>query len=184
MPARTRVAAPRRAILSLAVLMLLPASPVVSQSSTSDIEGRIVIAVRHAERADDGGAAARDPALSEAGEARARCLVRTLRDAGITRVFSTDYVRTRSTAEPVARALDLEVEAYDPRDLDGFAARLRDTDGVTLVVGHSNTTPSLVAALGGDPGDPIEETEYDRLYIVFVAENGARSTLTRYCPAG
>ena len=34
------------------------------------------------------------------------------------------------------------------------------------MVGHSNTTPALVEALGGDPGSPIESLEYDRLYMV------------------
>jgi hypothetical protein len=34
------------------------------------------------------------------------------------------------------------------------------------VVGHSNTTPELAGLLGGDPGSPISEDEYDRLYAI------------------
>jgi hypothetical protein len=33
-------------------------------------------------------------------------------------------------------------------------------------VGHSNTTPALVDALGGASVSPVEEDEYDRLYVV------------------
>jgi len=169
----------------LATALAVTSNPAVSQVSTPDTEGTIVIAVRHAERADDGAErAARDPALSEVGSDRARCLARTLEHAGVTRVFSTDYVRTRSTARPVAEALGLEVEGYDPRALGTFADVLRDAGGVVVVVGHSNTTPALVDALGGESVSPIDEHEYDRLYTVFLGDGGVRSTLTRYCPAG
>jgi len=177
---------PRRPLASalpIVALLLLMSGPLDGQAAAG-ADGTIVIAVRHAERADDGGDATRDPALSDIGGERARCLAHTLADAGLTRVFSTDYIRTRSTARPVAEALGLEVEPYDPRALDTFAQDLRDAGGVILVVGHSNTTPSLVEALNGDPVAPIEEDEYDRLYTVFLTGDGARSTLTRYCPTG
>ena len=45
-----------------------------------------------------------------------------------------------------------------------------------LVVGHSDTTPELVRALGGDPGEPIVRFEYDRIYVVFVLPGGAAGT--------
>ena len=54
---------------------------------------------------------------------------------------------------------------------------MRKTGGRHLVVGHSNTTPSVVELLGGDPGSKIEKTEYDRLYIVTIGADGAVSTL-------
>lgn len=142
--------------------------------------GTVIYLVRHAERAEDGTA---DPPISGAGEARAALLAHVLGDAGITRVLSTDYRRTRSTAEPLADRLGLAVEAYDPRDLVGLAAALR-TGSRTLVVGHSNTTPELVAALGGDPGTPAGEPEYDRLYVVTLIHDGAVTALLRYGDPG
>lgn len=167
------------------VALLSLSSPLAPQTPVTATEGTIVLAVRHAERADDGAERpARDPALSVVGTARAQCLARTLEDAGITRIFSTDYLRTRSTARPVADALGLEVDEYDPGALDAFVEELHGAGGVVLVVGHSNTTPSLVEALGGTSVAPIEEDEYDRLYTVFPGDDGARSTLTRYCPTG
>jgi hypothetical protein len=76
----------------------------------------------------------------------------------------------------------LETEIYDPSDLEGLAQKLRDTGGIHLVVGHSNTTPEMVRILGGKPVSKINEaSEYDRLYIVRVLDkNHATSILMRY----
>jgi len=177
-----------RAALGVAWVALVLAVPGPVQGQATQ-EATVVIAVRHAERADQGPGAsamvsARDPELSEVGLERAICLAHTLEHAGVTRVFTSPYRRTRSTASPVAEMLGLAVEEYDPRAMDDFAERLRGMGGTVLVVGHSNTTPHLVGALGGDPSSPIAEDEYERLYTVFLAGDTTRSTLTRFCPAG
>lgn len=135
----------------------------------------MVFAVRHAEKADGP-----DPGLTERGRARARALADLLADAGITHVFSSDYRRTRETAEPLAARLGLPVLTYDARKLPALVERLNALTGRVLVVGHSNTTPALVDLLGGDPGPPIDEgSEYDRLYWV-VPGPDPRSLLLRY----
>jgi broad specificity phosphatase PhoE len=103
-----------------------------------------------------------------------------LRDAGITHIHSTNYVRTRKTAQPTAEATGVDVALYDASDLQAFAAELLATPGRHLVVGHSNTTPGLVEALGGEPGPPIESLEYDRLYLVTVAGEAVRTVLFRF----
>ena len=72
------------------------------------------------------------------------------------------------------------MRVYDPRDLPAFAQELWQTPGRHLVIGHSNTTPQLAEALGGDPGSPIEEMEYDRLYIVTLTVDGASTVLLRF----
>ena len=156
-----------------AVLLTLPEA----RSAEAPQEALEVWLVRHAEKVDD----SRDPELSEAGHARAALLADLLRDEGIQRIHSTDYLRTRHTAAPLAEALGVEVELYDPRDLEGFAEELRGMGGVHLVVGHSNTTPGMVEALGGDPVSPIDEAEYDRLYRVWLGDDGAvHSELRRF----
>ena len=141
-----------------------------SSEETAAPTERLIVVVRHAEKVDDG----RDPALSEAGAARAAALAELLADAGIERVLSTDYIRTRETARPTAEAAGVDVELYDPADLPGLSAMLLDApDRAILVVGHSNTTPALVEALTGEPADFMPEEEYDRLYRVRVGEGGS-----------
>ena len=109
-------------------------------------------------------------------------LAAALRSSGATRIHSTDYIRTRDTAGPLAAELGLTVELYNPRDLAGFAESLRAQGGRHVVVGHSNTTPQMAELLGGDPGEPIvEATEYDRLYVVTVgADESVTTVLLRY----
>ena len=109
----------------------------------------VVFLVRHAEKKLDDG---KDPELSEDGEKRTADLAEALRSADIQHVHSTDYKRTRNTAEPIAKSAGLEIEKYDPRDLEGFAKKLKESGGRHLVVGHSNTTPELTKLLGGAAG--------------------------------
>lgn len=136
----------------------------------------VVYLVRHAEKLDD----TRDPPLTEAGKARAAELARVLGDAGITHVWSTDFDRTRSTAAPTAHARGIAVRSYDPSKSREFVGELLRTPGRHLVVGHSNTTPALVEALGGEPGTPIADSEYDRLYLVVLSGSGAVTSLLRF----
>lgn len=149
-----------RAVLALLLLMAGAVLPAAAQAAPSDTV--VVFLVRHAEKLDD----SRDPPLSETGQRRAAELARMLGDAGITQVWSTDYQRTRTTAGPTATARGLTVRLYDPADLPGFAAKLAAMPGRHLVVGHSNTTPALVRALGGNAGTLIGDAEYDRLYVL------------------
>lgn len=161
----------RRAVLSALLVMAgFSGRPVLAQNAPT-----VVYLVRHAEKVDD----SRDPLLSPAGTARAQLLAGMLKDAGITHVWSTDYQRTRLTAAPTAAALGLKVEIYNPAQPAEFVARLKATPGRHLVVGHSNTTPGLVKALGGDPQGEIVDTEYDRLYLVTIGGT-VTSVLLRY----
>ena len=157
------------------VTFLVLTSPLTAQ--VAGPETTVVYLVRHAERAEDG---TDDPPISEAGEERAQLLATMLGDTGIQRIHSTAYRRTRATATPLAERSGVEIEAYDPRDLSELATRLQAEGGRHVVVGHSNTTPDAVLALGGAPGDPIHESEYDRLYIVTVTSVGVVTEMLRF----
>jgi broad specificity phosphatase PhoE len=137
-------------------------------------EPLLVFVVRHAERTDQ----SEDAPLSAAGRERAEALASALRSAHLDHVYSSDYARTKETAAPVATGRGLQVELYDPRNLPALADKLRETGGRHLVVGHSNTTPTLVELLGGEPGSPIDDAgEFDRLYIVAIGRNGSTSSV-------
>ena len=131
----------------------------------------VIYLVRHAEKAKEGGA---DPLLTTQGKTRAAKLGDILKEAGIDRVYSTVYQRTQSTAKPTADILETGIRLYDARDLNTFAEQLKNRDGSgILVVGHSNTTPTLVNALiGQEKFAMIPESEYGNLYRVTISEDG------------
>jgi len=133
--------------------------------------------VRHAEKT----AEKPDPALTNAGEARAADLANRLAGTELTAIYSSDYRRTRDTAAPTAQIQGLEVQLYNPGALSEFADRLKQESGHILVVGHSNTTPDLSEFIGGPKGEPIiEATEYDRLYILERTGDEVTGRIDRY----
>lgn len=149
-----------------------------SQNSTKENNPLVVFLVRHAEKVDN----TKDPELSISGKKRASELVKTLKNANIEYVHSSDYIRTRETAAPVAQKFGLTIELYDPNNLEALVKKIKEKGGNHLVVGHSNTTPEMVGLLGGDPVSKIEDNgEYDRIYKVTIADDGnVNSSLTRY----
>lgn len=142
---------------------------------TSDPSVTTFYLVRHAEKILN----EKDPALTKAGTERAHALAERLSEIKLTQIYSTDTKRTRDTAKPTAKAQGLEITLYDGSDLNAFANSLDTARGHILIVGHSNTTPDLVGALGGVPGDPIiEATEYDRFYRVSRVRSGTGYSVT------
>jgi len=131
-------------------------------------EETVYFLFRHAEKSLESD----DPGLSENGKKRARSIGLYLEQAGITRIFSSDYKRTRETVEPASEATGIEIEIYDPRDLDGFAEELEEMSGTIAIAGHSNTTPELAALISGQNTQSMLETDYDWLYTIVKYENG------------
>ena len=125
-----------------------------------------IFVVRHAERAE--GGMSTDVPLSPAGQVRAKGLARVLKDAGVKAVFTTELQRTRQTAAPLAAQFKITPTVVTSKDFDGLITRLKALgDGdVALVVGHSNTVPAIVERLAGTAVKPIDDAEYDRLYVV------------------
>lgn len=123
-----------------------------------------IFVVRHAEKAEGGDA--KNPELSTAGQERAGRLGQMLRDAGIAAVYATEFKRTQQTAEPVARTLRLEVEVIAANDDAALVARLRAVRESALVVGHSNTLPEIIKALGIQAPVELTESDYDNLFVV------------------
>ncbi|HKV99648.1 MAG TPA: phosphoglycerate mutase family protein [Vicinamibacterales bacterium] len=142
---------------------------------------RLVYVVRHAERADGGmppaGVAKPDPPLSEAGKARADKLASMLAISGVTAIYVTEYVRTQQTAAPLAAALKLRPAVIPSSGTADLVARLKadHRNDIVLVVGHSNSVPEIIKALGGPPVT-IADDEYDKLFIV-VPATGAMTVI-------
>ena len=129
--------------------------------STATAQSTIFI-VRHAEKAD----ATKDPDLSEAGRVRAEALAKTLRDANITAIYATEFKRTQQTAAPLAKALGITVTILPAKNNAALIAKLRASTGNALVVGHGDTIPDLIKALGISDPINIAENDYDNLFAV------------------
>ena len=140
-----------------------------------------IIFVRHAEKATT---PPDDPDLSAAGRRRVAELTRQLVDAdvvaGVDAIYSTPYKRTVETARPLAEALDLPIHRYDPDDNEAVLETiLKEHKGkIILVVGHSDTLPTLIADLGASKKvPPIDEMEYDNIYVISIPWFGKTKTI-------
>ena len=125
-----------------------------------------IFLVRHAERASISGRVPSDTGLSPQGTTRAQHLAQELKDAGIAAIFTTEYKRTQQTAEPLANLLGIRPEVVPADDLRSLVAKVRATPGNVLVVGHSNSLPQIIAALGASARVAVPESDYDNLFIV------------------
>ncbi|HET7553522.1 MAG TPA: phosphoglycerate mutase family protein [Gemmatimonadaceae bacterium] len=174
-----------RHLTRLALLLAVTLAGLSPLAGAGRQDATTVIVVRHAEKAVGQG---EDPHLSAAGRARAEALARSLEDAGVTAVITTQWVRTTETAAPTAReagvmpkVMPVEWDSVSRDAADIAAAVRRHPGGVVLVVGHSNTVPDIVAALGADRPTEICDSEYDRMEIVTVETGGgARLIESRY----
>jgi broad specificity phosphatase PhoE len=143
----------------------------------------VVLLVRHAEKAAQ---PAQDPPLTEAGAARANALVAVARDAGVTAIITTQFERARKTAEPTATALHVTPEVVNAGSVAEHAKAvalevLKHAGSTVLVVGHSNTIPAIVGALGAPQPRDLCDSEYDQLFTVIIGDTGPpRLVRSRY----
>jgi broad specificity phosphatase PhoE len=172
-------ARPPRALLAALLPALLAAGVACAPRPAP---AQTVILVRHAEKAAPSG----DVALSAVGEARAQALADALRDAGVTAVVTTELKRTQQTAQPLAAARGLTPRVVATRSgataahAEAVAEVVRgQKGGVVLVVGHSNTVPAIVGALGGPRLPQICDAEYANLFVVTLGDS-ARLIRSKY----
>jgi broad specificity phosphatase PhoE len=81
-------------------------------------------------------------------------------------IYVSDYKRTRQTAGPLAGRLGLQLTVYDPADTPALIARARAETGPVLIVGHSNTVPDIVAALGGTRPAPLVHDDFGDIWRI------------------
>jgi broad specificity phosphatase PhoE len=127
----------------------------------------VVFVVRHAEKASTGG---KDPDLSVQGQKRADALAHILKDSQITSVFVTEFKRTQETAAPTASAAHVSPTVVSANDIGALAEKLRALNGNALVVGHGNTIPDLLRALGIATTVSIPEDDYTEIFAVLVGD--------------
>ncbi len=127
----------------------------------------VVVIVRHAEKAASGG---KDPDLSPAGRARAEALARILKDSGITAIFTSEFKRTQETAAPTATSAHVTPTVVAAKDTAGLVAKLHQLNGNALLVGHGDTIPNIIKALGINSSINIPDADYSELLIVTLGD--------------
>jgi broad specificity phosphatase PhoE len=160
-----------RSIFAAAALALVFASVAANAQPST------VILVRHAEKADK---PADDPPLTNDGQGRARDLAKSLADARVSMVIATQFQRSQATAKPLAdaaRQTTVVVPATaDPKaHAAAVAEKIRSAPagGTVVVVGHSNTIPLIIAALGGPTMPDLCDAEYANMFVMELAASGA-----------
>lgn len=161
---------------------------VMTAGSLAAADHQVIFLVRHAERAAAAAPAnpvppghpmmSDDPPLSPAGQARAARLATMLASAGIQRIYTTEFKRTRQTAAPLADKLKIKAVMAAANDPAPLIKQLQQGAGNVLVVGHANTIPDLLKKLGVKESVTIGDDQYDDLFIV-IRRVGEPSTLIR-----
>jgi phosphohistidine phosphatase SixA len=168
--------------IALVVLSVLPFPAAVHAAADGQL---VVVLVRHAEKAATPGD---DPDLSPAGKIRSEALAEVLADAGVDAIITTQYRRTQQTAAPLASARGVIAQvvraggpaAEHAREV-AAAVRALTTGSLVVVVGHSNTVPAIIGALGGPGMSDLCETEYASLFtLVLAGDRPARLVHSRF----
>jgi broad specificity phosphatase PhoE len=158
-----------------------------------------ILLVRHAEKLNN----TENSPLSSSGQTRAEILVGMAKNAGVGAIYTTAYCRAIQTAQPLALHLQLPIRVIrtnsDPQSSDCATAaglvidevtvadvqteivkvvRNQNTASTILIVGHSNTVPQFIKALGLPSPCPerfptgtngscnIPESQFDNLFII------------------
>ncbi len=149
---------------TMRILILLAIITILSSCTTTTT----YYLVRHAEKKE----ATPDPELSATGHARAEALCDSLLNTGIEALYVSDRLRTRQTAEPLAKALSIKSTVIAPTraGTQELINRLRQHKGdAVLVVGHSNTVPLVIDSLMQQPqGITLSEHEFSNLFVVTI----------------
>ena len=128
--------------------------------------------IRHAEK-NRSDANNKNPNLILKGILRAAKWSLVFDNVKFNAIYSTNYNRTKQTAQPTAEKNGLDITIYDSINLysEDF---INNTKGKTvLVVGHSNTTPQFVnAVLGHEKYKSIDDNNNANLYIVTISSSG------------
>ena len=180
--------------VSCICLLLSAGGGTIAASSLSpddDLNVTTVFLVRHAEKAAN---PPEDPPLTEAGSVRSQVLAHTLGKAGIKAIYTSQFLRTKLTAEPLAKLLGIasttvpiKMSASNPREVSQESVKevvekiYQRAGESALVVGHSNSIPEVIRALGGGVVPKIDEKEFGDLFIVTVYAKGkAKVTHLKY----
>lgn len=131
-------------------------------------QSKTIVLVRHVEKDISATAHKTDPELSAEGVARAQRLMRIARKYRPREIYSSNYKRTRLTAEPLAKRRKIEIQTYDPGKPNDLVEKIAASKNKRfMVVGHSNTIPALVNLIAKkEVFRQLLESEYGVIWVI------------------
>lgn len=129
--------------------------------------------IRHAEKQRQ-NPDNKDPRLTFEGYKRAENWKKVFKYVPLNAVYSTNYNRTKETAEPTAESKGLPILVYDPSKMYTESFQFNTQGKNVLIVGHSNTTPAFVnKVIGENKYKSMDDNNNSSLYIVTVVDGKA-----------
>lgn len=147
----------RRTVLGLMVIVL---AACVSREPATSVPNIYVMRHLHTPQG------IKDPDLTAEGQRHAKSLARWFSRDPPSVIYVSTTKRSNQTAGPTARRFAVSPKTYDPSDTPGLIARVMAERGTVLVVGHSNTVPEIVAALGGNRPSALSHEEFGDIWRV------------------
>ncbi|MEO5890383.1 MAG: histidine phosphatase family protein [Ferruginibacter sp.] len=164
-------------ILILSAIQL----PLIAQQVNFGNKATVYL-VRHAEKGQG-----KDPVLTIEGNKRAGDLMRLLKNKKIARIYVTEFKRTQNTGDSLRIQLDIDTVHYaaDSSQANVLLDKIKangDTNRSILIIGHSNTVPHLIRALGLPvfPFGDLPDNEFDNIFVLKFKDGKASVKKTKY----
>jgi 8-oxo-dGTP diphosphatase len=125
--------------------------------------------------------------LTKKGHRQAKAIARSLRNAGIERIYSSPYTRCVQTVEPLAKAIGAKVEEHDAlaegSDVEAATALVEEMRGMNAILcTHGDVIPAVINRLML-AGLSLESRFYCSKGSIWEVEKvGGRYTTARYLP--
>lgn len=129
---------------------------------------QVFILFRHAEKQTG-----EDPELTKDGFKRAENLKNILNDIKPTKFYSTNTKRTKQTIDPILKKAKAQLNIYQASEIDSLSTSLiRNSQGIHVISGHSNTTPNFANALCDCKTFlEIDESDFGNIFVVVSGES-------------
>ena len=134
-----------------------------------------IFIVRHAEKGTGN-----DPLLTPAGNKRAGDLMRALQNAGIQRIYVSQYRRTQNTGDSLRIQLKIDTVIYLAdticNNLINTIMAHSDFGKTILIIAHSNTIPQIIRKFGvtGYPYGDIPDNDFNNLFLITYKKGKAK----------
>ncbi len=143
-----------------------------------DSIAKIFYLVRHAEKDTT---VEGEPVLSQEGQIRASKIADILRGTRIDAIYSTLTLRTMYTVDSLADIKAMPILPYENKSLKPLIEAIRQSEEVNriIMVGHSNTIPSITNSLMEQEiyNNIFDESDYGNFIMVIEYKNGTKEAL-------